>query len=337
MRSDENFIKRNNKDSFFRYLFSESKNFVDLYRACSGRRLNENEINPFDLSSGTVRRPITNDVSFLTNDNQLLILAEHQSTPNPNMALRELIYYAELVRQWLTTNGLDLAARSKVEVPMPEFYVIYNGKLAYNEERLAFGNDFIEVKAKLLDIDFEKLEEKQPANMLAGYSYFYNQYDMKRAEGASSEVAFDYAVEQCKRAGYLHGVVEKEDFVLTYRELFSREDDLRYEGETIGFAKGETLGFARGETQGREEAEVRMLRAAVKSGVHADVLKIMVRESGISAVQADEILREAGRNILVNTSGEKPSTLEQRKAQAEKRESPPDKTTKKPKRDTHER
>ena len=303
--SDNNEIKRNNKDSFFRRLFSNGQHFLDLYRACSGNQLSENDITPFDLGSEVVNRPLINDVSFLTKDNRLLILVEHTSTPNPNMPQRDMLYYAELVRQWLTQEGKDLSARGKVDIPLPEFYIAYNGKSAYNENRLTFGNEFLSIKAKLLDINFKNLQHQQPSDSLAGYSYFYYQRDIKKAEGASGEQAFDYAVQQCKRDGYLKGVVDKEDFIVEYRPLFSREDDLRYEGELIGEARGEAKGV------------VKMLHAAVKAGVPDVLLQAMIKDSGFDTAQADEIIKNAQQGILFSGGSSKTSVQETIREQRE--------------------
>ena len=90
-----------------------------------GTKLNEGEIERFDLDSEYINRPIYNDVSYLTGDNRLIILIEHQSAPNPNMPARMMLYYAELVRQWLTAKGKDLNSNAKVDLPQPEYYVAY--------------------------------------------------------------------------------------------------------------------------------------------------------------------------------------------------------------------
>ena len=73
-------VKRTVKDSLFRLLFSNRRHFIDLYKACNGKQLDEDCIQPFDLNSDAINRPYRNDVSFLANDNRLIILAEHESS-----------------------------------------------------------------------------------------------------------------------------------------------------------------------------------------------------------------------------------------------------------------
>jgi len=59
--NNENEVTRNNKDEFFRDLFKDKERFVDLYKACSGKEINPDEITPFSLDSSVLTRPLEND------------------------------------------------------------------------------------------------------------------------------------------------------------------------------------------------------------------------------------------------------------------------------------
>ena len=265
-------VKRNQKDSFFGSLFSVKKYFVDLYRACCGKNLSPDDIERFDLRSPAVSRPFVNDVSFLTKDNRLLIFIEHQSTNNANMPLRELLYYAESVNLWLTQNNLDLTQSTEIEVPMPEFYVVYNGKRKMKQDKSEFGNKFLQVKVHFLDINFDKLQDQTPDNSLAGYSYFYKEYRERIEEGSSSEKSFDYARQKCIEKGYLKEIIEKEEFVVMFRPLVNREESIR-------------LGA-------REETAEAMYRTAVEKGASDEILKHLALTGGLSDELAKEIYNE---------------------------------------------
>jgi len=240
-----NIVRQDNRDTFFRGLFGQSEHFVDLYEECSGKRLKPEDFRRIDINPSERVFPVlkgnglSNDVAQLTTDNKLIILTEHTSTPNPNMGQRDLIYYAALLYQWLVNAGIELSQSSPIQVPMPEFYVVYNGKRKYSESKLNFENDFIKVSPKLVNIHFDKIKNQNPDNSLAGYSYFYKHYDAARATGASIDKAFECAVQQCSKAGYLANVIDKEDFMSVYTPLFSYEDDLRAEGRIEGRTEGE--------------------------------------------------------------------------------------------------
>lgn len=88
------------KDNIFRYLFLETKNFVELYYDITGKRLKEEELEPYDTESIVIKQ-LKNDVAFKTKDNRLIIMVEHQSTLNENMSLRFLLYYVELLKLYI--------------------------------------------------------------------------------------------------------------------------------------------------------------------------------------------------------------------------------------------
>ena len=130
LNTDRSNLKRKHKDTLFRAHFKIPENFLQLLNRCSGGNstLTTNDITPFDLDSATAIRIRRNDVSFITNDNRLIILIEHQSTVNPNMALRLFLYYIELLQLWIKLNKVNLYVTTKMQnIPKPEFYVAYNG------------------------------------------------------------------------------------------------------------------------------------------------------------------------------------------------------------------
>ena len=239
----ENKVKKNMRDSMFTSFFGEEDNFIDLYKECSQRELRLGDAERFILDSDVLKRGLSNDIAFLTKDNALLILMEHQSLPNPNMALRMLIYYVDLLKLWLKLEGKELSQNSNVDAPIPELYVVYNGKKPYGGKGLTLENGFLEVHTKLVDINFSNLKDKNASNRLAGYAFLIAQIETNMAEGMTRNDAFVHAVKRCKEEGYLKGYVERSDFVSTYMELFNYENDLRYEGELIGVEKGVEKGI----------------------------------------------------------------------------------------------
>ena len=54
-----------------------------------------------------------------------MILLEHQSTINPNMALRLLMYIARIYEKLI--DNRKVYSVKKITIPRPEFIVLYNG------------------------------------------------------------------------------------------------------------------------------------------------------------------------------------------------------------------
>lgn len=66
-----------------------------------------------------------NDVSFIIADT--ISIYEQQSTFNPNMPLRGLMYAARLYDKYVHVNKLNIYGSSLVPLPVPKLVVFYNG------------------------------------------------------------------------------------------------------------------------------------------------------------------------------------------------------------------
>ena len=278
-------IKKTIRSSLFRDIFTVGKNFIDLYKECSGKILKEDDLAPFDLNSEVLRRPLHNDVSHLLTDNRLIILTEHLSSPFANAAVRDFLYYSNLAQLWLELENINISRSRKVHIPLPEFYIAYNGSKPFNKNYLTFGNDFLYVNIKLVDINFDSLTDKAPSNTLAGYSYFINNLAIaKKEQGCTDKEAFTYAVEQCKKYGYLQGIVDKEDFIMYQfdigKQLWPTEEELIEDAMFEGKKEGMKEGMKQGMKQGRLETLVRQ--------VHRKMQKHLTRQQIINELELDE-------------------------------------------------
>ena len=115
--------QRNYKDTVFRMLFREKENLLTLYNA-----LNKTAYaNIDDLEITTLENAVymnyKNDISFVF-DFRLMIY-EHQSTVNPNMPLRDLIYVTRVLQGRIRSE--KLYGKSLIKIPAPKFIVFYNG------------------------------------------------------------------------------------------------------------------------------------------------------------------------------------------------------------------
>ena len=76
------------------------------------------------------------------------------------------------------------------------------------------------------------MENKDPANYLAGYAYLQHEYERDLLEGIPTLDAFSNAVEQCKARKYLKGIVEKEGSIAMFNDILSYDNQLIAEGRT---------------------------------------------------------------------------------------------------------
>ena len=140
------------KSGVFADLFGDDekdgkKNFLALYNAIhdTNLKLEETQIE-HKIIPQTLTKSFYNDVSMLING-KLIVLIEHQSTPNKNMPLRCLEYYVHLLYGIIPAK--TRYKESLYKIPTPEFYVFYNGEKKIEKECIM----------KLSDAFIEKQEE----------------------------------------------------------------------------------------------------------------------------------------------------------------------------------
>ena len=143
---------RNYKDSVFVDLFAydvtAKENFISLYNALHGTNLDvkTTDIQPVMLEQ-VLYMKYYNDIAMLI-DGKIVILIEHQSTINQNMPFRFLEYIARIYEK-ITTKD-EKFGRKLVKLPIPEFYVFYNGKDDYPTESIMKLSDaFMQLEGKL--------------------------------------------------------------------------------------------------------------------------------------------------------------------------------------------
>lgn len=174
---------REYKDSVFVDLFYRDEtagaNLLSLYNALHGTDLQDEGLIRKVGIEDVLYKNFKNDISFEVNG-QVVVFGEHQSTDNPNMPLRCLMYAGRAYEQLVDE---DAKYRTKqVKIPTPEFYTFYNGKKDCPLERElclsdAFmappGRNTLELKVTVVNINSGKghgLLEK--CRVLKEYSLF---------------------------------------------------------------------------------------------------------------------------------------------------------------------
>ena len=166
------------RDSLFRFLFGneETKEWtLSLYNAIHDTNLTDkNLINFVDIGDAFFSK-YRNDLSFIClND---LEMYEHQSTWNPNMPLRFLLYYLMAMEHLYDRNSKIIYSSTAMKVLTPHFIVLYNGEKPLKSNELKFSglcasNDSsLEVKVRCIDINHGDGEILQKCQCLYEYVY----------------------------------------------------------------------------------------------------------------------------------------------------------------------
>ena len=172
-------INKNYKDSLFTRLFSNKEEIISLYNAIKDTNYNiyDTDINIITLED-VLFMDRNNDLCFTIND-KLVVLIEHQSSINPNMPLRFLLYIAREYEKIL--DNKNIYKTTLVKIPKPEFIVLYNGEQKYDKTSKlylsdAFGgkdNLNLELVVDVININYEENNNLiKKSNTLNNYSYF---------------------------------------------------------------------------------------------------------------------------------------------------------------------
>ena len=221
---------------------------LELYNALN----NSNYSDPESLELNTLENVLFikmhNDVSFLI-DSQMT-LYEHQSSPNPNMPLRGLLYFAQLYQKYISGEKIKLISENLKKIPNPNFIVFYNGK-AERPERydLQLSDAFIsedksgdyQWTAHVINInENQNLSLQKKCKPLYDYIRFISRINQNKQErkmtiDISVREAVDWAISQNFLEGYIRE--QKEEIIGMLLEEYDEQACIETWQED-GFIKG---------------------------------------------------------------------------------------------------
>lgn len=266
------------KSSVFVDLFGDDeldgkKNFLSLYNAMHGTnlKLEETKIDHKKIPQA-ICKPYDNDISMLIND-KLIVLVEHQSTPNENMPLRCLEYYVHLLYGIIPAKSRY--RESLVKIPTPEFYVFYNGKKPITKELTMKLSDafaepqnepLCELKVKFMRIigpDGKNLPVVQNCDMLKQYCefmdiVFHYQEELKSSPTTDEQkTCYEKALREAISKGILVDYLTRKGTAVInmLTNEYEYEVDIQTKTEEA-FEKGTQQGMQQGEQKKAVEAAI---------------------------------------------------------------------------------
>lgn len=214
-------VNKKYKDRLFRMVFHEKEALLALYNAVSGSSFTDPDEVEIVTLDDVIYMGTKNDAAFLIDD--ILNLYEHQSTQNPNMPLRGVFYMADEYRRYIDKYRLNVYGNSLIRLPLPQYYVFYNGlKEEPDRTELKISDAYskkypdlvpcLEFKATMLNINIGHNQElMEHCQKLKEYAQFVDEVRKRLDEGARLEDAADGAVNSCIEKGILA------EFLITHR------------------------------------------------------------------------------------------------------------------------
>ena len=268
---------REYKSDVFSMLLEDRARALDVYNAMAGTAYTDPEIIEIHTLESGVSLTVHNDASFVVSMDSVLNIYEHQSTYNPNMPLRELIYFVTIIKKLVENKYL--LSHKLVKIPTPKFAVFYNGGETRPEREVlrlsdAYENQSDEPQLELMctvyNINPGNNEDlKKRSQTLREYMIFvgYVNENLAKAEkgGKDYETAIRDAVNRCIAEDIL------KEFLLERGEDVQKimMFDLTYEKQMENakqewFNDGVEEGHASGIAEGRAEGYRRLVNSIIK-------------------------------------------------------------------------
>lgn len=228
--SDSLTTNRLYKARLFKVLFHEKEKLLELYNAANGTHYTDPELLEINTLKNAIYMSMHNDISFIIDSN--LSLYEHQSTYNPNIPLRNLMYMADLYSAIVKDE--NLYGRKRVKIPTPRFIVFYNGIGEQPDSQVLKLSDMfqtpvdkpsLELEAIMLNINPGHNKELLAASKtLRDYSE-YTARVRKYASQMKLEDAVEKAIAECIKGGIMS------DFLLKHRAEAKKMSIYEYDEE----------------------------------------------------------------------------------------------------------
>ena len=281
---NEPHVKRNYKDSLFRMLFKEKENLLSIYNALNKTTYTDVDKLEITTLENAVYMNYKNDISFVFGYE--LMLYEHQSSVNPNMPFRDLIYVTKVLQTIVKDE--NLYGQTLIKLPTPRFVVFYNGtdeqpkvqtlKLsdAY-EKKQAYPE--LELKVTVYNINWGNNQELMDAcHTLKEYAQYVGQVRMYAKEMPFSE-AVEKAIDYCIRNGILSDFLSKNRAEAIEVSIFEYDEEKHMKSErewayNNGLAEGKQLGIKEG-----EQRLIKLQQLLLESGRNEDLGRILSDES----------------------------------------------------------
>ena len=237
-QTEQKSVKRDYKSRMFTMIFRDKKELLQLYNAVGNRNYENPELLTINTLENAIYMSMQNDLSFVIDSR--LSLYEHQSTYNPNLPLRFLLYLSDLYEKMIV--GKNVYGTKIIQIPAPKFIVFYNGKeerpekevIKLSDSYMTQGEEVsLELLVDVLNINIGHNKELlQACKTLGDYSeYVYRVREY--AKEMSIEEAVDRAIDECIKEDILREFLERNRAEARAMSIYeyNQEEHIRLERE----------------------------------------------------------------------------------------------------------
>ena len=279
-------VNRIYKDRLYKMIFNDKSELLKLYNAINGTHYDDPAMLTITTLDNAIYMTMENDLSFIID--MRLALYEQQSTVNPNLPLRFLMYITDIYSAY--TKDMNIYGSKKVQIPLPSFVIFYNG-VKSQPDRTEFllselfhpttDQPALELKAVMLNINKGHNQELMNAcHTLRDYSEYVARIRTYSAEMPLTD-AVEKAITECIHENILR------DFLLKNRAEAKAMSIYEYDEEkTLRMFREE--GYEDGERNGKIQATIEM---CLEFNLSSDaIVQKLMKKFQFSENQAQEYL-----------------------------------------------
>ena len=245
-------VNRTFKSTVFIMLFEDKNNLLELYNAMTEKHYTDPELLEINTLENAIYMTMKNDVSFLIDGR--LSLYEHQSTYNPNLPLRFLLYISKLYAG--ITKDANLYGTKVVHLPSPEFVIFYNGEEEKPERMVLKLSDMYEIKSREAKLELQAVMLnisgdnntglKEACRTLKEYAIYTNKI-RKYTKSMVLSDAVERAINECIAEGVLEEFLKKHKAEAKEMSIFEydQEKHMKQEREAA-WEDGHSAGIEEG-------------------------------------------------------------------------------------------
>ncbi len=228
-KEDTKIMKRTIKDSVFTNLFQDKKYLIQLYQALHPE---DKDVTEDKLTDVTIENVLTdniyNDLGFMVG-NRLLILVEAQSTWTVNIIIRALMYLIQTYHNYFERTKQSLYKSKKVQIPMPELYVIYTGDRKTKPSEISLSQEFFGGKECCLDVKVKMIYDGKEGDIINQYVLFTKVCNEQIALYGRTQKSILEAIRICKDRNVLREYLEsrEKEVVDIMMVLYDNEEIMR--------------------------------------------------------------------------------------------------------------
>ena len=274
-------VNRIYKDRLYKMIFNDKSELLKLYNAINGTHYDDPAMLTITTLDDAIYMTMENDLSFIID--MRLALYEQQSTVNPNLPLRFLMYIADIYSAYV--KDMNIYSSKKLQIPLPSFVIFYNGVQSQPDKSEFLLSELfhpttdepaLELKAVMLNINKGHNQELMNAcHTLRDYSEY-----VARIRTYSGELPFADAVKKAITECIQENILR--DFLLKNRAEAKAMSIYEYDEEkTMRMFRKETL----------EDGIHAVIKTCRKFNIPSDdIIQSLIANFQISANEAKKYL-----------------------------------------------